>query len=187
MPGQPAIYNGQSGLRVHETANKGLMNSQWTFLDRHSAGAWNRIAGRRATVGNYNEPENIGDYLYDLPRENEVTVEDMSGRPLGGARVSVYQSTGSVGSAAYAKHYDDQPDIEVTADGEGRARLGPNPFSADGRFVHSDVGYSNITVIVRVEHDGKVGFGFLEAADFNFEYWRGHTDLGHYEFRVPQI
>ncbi len=87
----------------------------------------------------------------------------------------------------YAKHYDDRPDIEVTADGEGRARLGPNPFSADGRFVHSDVGYSNLTVIVRVEHDGKVGFGFLEAADFNFEYWRGHTDLGHYEFRVPQI
>jgi hypothetical protein len=185
MPGQPTIYNGQPGLRLHETQNKGLMNSQWTFLDRHSAGAWNRIAGRRATVGNYNEPANIGDYLYDLPRQNELTVQDATGRPLGGARVSVYQSTGPVGRGAYAKHFDDEPDIEVRADGEGRARLGQNPFSADGRFVHSDVGHSNITAIVRVEHEGKVGFAFLEAADFNFEYWRGHTDLGRYELRVP--
>jgi len=30
-------------------------------------------------------------------------------------------------------------------------------------------------VIVRVEHEGKVGYGFLEAADFNYEYWKGHT------------
>jgi hypothetical protein len=171
MPGAPTINNGKPGLLLHETPIKGLMNAQWTFLDRHSAGAWNRIAGRRATTGNYNEPENIGDFLYDLPRENEVTVEDMAGRPLGGARVSIYQSTEPPAErGVYAKHYDDEPDIQVTADGEGRARLGTNPFSANGRFVHSDVGYSNITVIVRVEHEGKVGYGFLEAADFNHDY-----------------
>ena len=163
------------------------MNSQWTFLDRHSAGAWNLITGHCATVGNYNEPANIGVYLYDLPRENEVVVQDTSGRPLGGARVSIYQSTRPDESGVYAKYYDDRADIEVRADGEGRARLGQNPFSADGRFVHSDAGHSNVTVIVRVEHEGKVGYGFLEAADFNFEYWRGHTDLGHYELRVPLI
>jgi hypothetical protein len=189
MRGTQTIYNGVPGLQLHETPNLGLMGTQWTFLDRHSAGAWNRIAGHRATAGNYNEPENIGQYLYDLPRENELVVQDASGRPLGGAHVSIYQSTApaELGSAAYAKHYDDHADIQLRADGEGRVRLGQNPFSADGRFVHSDVGYSNVTVIVRVEHEGRVGYGFLEAADFNFEYWRGRTDLGRYELRVTLL
>ena len=36
-------------------------------------------------------------------------------------------------------------------------------------------GTSSKTVIVRVEHGGKVGYRFLEAADFNYEYWKGHT------------
>lgn len=152
------VYHGTNGSRVDITENG------------------QPVAGSRYMPG--------APIIYDLPRENEVTVEDMSGRPLGGARVSVYQSTQPAESGPYAKHYDDQPDVQATADGEGRARLGHNPFSADGRFVHSDVGYSNITVIVRVEHEGKVGYGFLEAADFNYEYWKGHTDLGRYGLRV---
>jgi hypothetical protein len=185
MPGRPTINNGRPGLILHDTPQTGLMNAQWTFLDRHSAGAWNRIAGRRAVAGNYNEPENLGAYLYDLPRENELVVQDASGRPLGGAGVSIYQSTRPAESGVYAKYYDDRPDIELRADGEGRVRLGQSPFSADGRLVHSD--YSNLTVIVRVEHEGKVGYGFLEVAAFNFEYWRGHTDLGRHELRVSLI
>jgi hypothetical protein len=187
MPGQPTVYNGKAGLLLHDTPIKGLMNAQWTFLDRHSAGAWNRIAGQRARLGNYNEPENIGAYLYDLPQENELAVEDSSGQPLSGAAVSVYQSTQPDEPGVYAKYYDDHPDIQLRADAAGRVLLGHNPFSADGRFVHSDVGYSNVTIIVRVEHEGKVGYGFLEAADFNYQYWQGHTDLGHYELRVPLI
>jgi hypothetical protein len=187
MPGQQVNYNGKDGLLLHDTPNRGLMNAQWTFLDRHSAGAWNRITGQRATVGNYNEPENIGAYLYDLPQENELTVEDGSGQPLGGAAVSVYQSTPPDEPGVYAKYYDDHPDIQLRADGEGRVRLGHDPFSADARFVHSDAGYSNVTIIVRVEHEGKVGYGFMEAADFNLQYWQGHTDLGHYEMRVPLL
>jgi hypothetical protein len=184
MRGTQTINNGVPGLVLHDTPNRGLMNAQWTFLDRHSAGAWNRIAGRRATAGNYNEPENIGEYLYDLPRENELVVRDASGGPLGGARVTIYQSTPPEAPGVYAKHYDDRADIELRADGEGRVRLGQNPFAADGRLVHLDTGHSNLTIIVRVEHQGRVGYGFLEVADFNFEYWRGRTDLGRYELRV---
>lgn len=185
LPGQQTINNGQPGLMLHDANYRGLMNAQWLYLDRHSAGAWNRIAGQRPVAGNYNEPENIGAYLYDLPRENEVALQDTTGRALGGARVAVYQSTEPPqGRGVYAKYYDDRADLVLRADGEGRTRLGQNPFSADGRFVHSDSGYSNITIIVRVEHEGRVGYGFLEAADFNLEYWRGHTDLGRYELRV---
>jgi hypothetical protein len=192
MPGAPLISNGSQGLLLHKYNYEGLMGTTqgWLFLDRHSAGAWNRIAGHRATRGNYNEPENIGDYLYDLPRENELTVLDSGGGTLAGAQVSVYQSTDYGGaprpehSGAYYKYYDDRPDIVLRADGGGRVRLGQMPFAADGRFVHLDSSYSNVTVILRVEHDGRVGYGFLEAADFNLEYWRGHTDLGRYELRV---
>jgi hypothetical protein len=187
LRGSQTINNGRPGLMLHDGPH-GLMASQWTFLDRHSAGAWNRIAGHRATAGNFNEPANIGEYLYDLPRENDVVVQDSAGRPLPGARVSIYQSTEPPDErGVYAKYYDDRPDIEVRADGEGRVRLGTNPFAADGRFVHSDGGYSNVTAIVRVEHEGRVGYGFLEAAELNHEYWRGHTDLGRYTLRVPQI
>ena len=32
-----------------------------------------------------------------------------------------------------------------------------------------------------------MGYGFLEVADFNYEYWKGRTDLGRYELRVPLI
>jgi hypothetical protein len=184
MPGQQANVDGQPGLLLHEALNTGLMHAQWTWLDRHSAGAWNRIAGHRAVAGNYNSPENGGVYLHDLPRENELTVQDSSGRPLPGASVSIYQSTAPSERGVYAKHYDDRPDLELRADAEGRVRLGRNPFAADGRLVHEDE-YSNLTAIVRVEHEGRVGYGFLEVASFNFEYWRGRTELGRHELRVP--
>jgi hypothetical protein len=42
----------------------------------------------------------------------------------------------------------------------------------------------NGTAILRVEHDGRVGYGFIESSDFNLEYWRGHRDQGRYELRV---
>ena len=38
-----------------------------------------------------------------------------------------------------------------------------------------------------MEADDKTGFAFLPSAWFNLEYWRGHTDHGYYEVRVPMI
>lgn len=51
----------------------------------------NLIAGHRATVGNFNEPENLGVYLNDLPAKNRLTLQDQSGHPLPGANVTVYR------------------------------------------------------------------------------------------------
>jgi len=45
----------------------GLMVEDYTFIDRYSAGALNRIAHHRAVDGNANAPRNIGEFLTDLP------------------------------------------------------------------------------------------------------------------------
>jgi hypothetical protein len=184
MPGTPAIVNGVSGIRVHQTPYQGLMSTTWTYLDRYSAVGWNRIAGHRATLGNYNEPENIGVFLEDLPEENRLTLRDAGGAALGGASVRVYRAEPGEPGAPYAKRFDDAPDLELRADGEGRVRLGRNPFSGSGPLVHTDQGYSNGVVILRVEHEGRVGYAFLEVSELNFEFWRGHVDLGEYELRL---
>ncbi len=71
MPGSTIIYNGERGLVLFRTPLQGLMNATWTYMDRYSAVAMNLIAGHRATRGNYNEPDNIGVFLNDLPAKTD--------------------------------------------------------------------------------------------------------------------
>ncbi|WP_437727623.1 CARDB domain-containing protein [Sorangium sp. So ce861] len=167
---------------VYHTKFEGLMNSNGPLVDRHSAPALNRIKGRRAVLGNYNAPGNIGEYLNDLPAQNRLTVKDASGNALAGARVDVYRA-GPRAGVWYGKHYDNTPDMTITASSEGRVLLGRCPFSASGTVQHT-FGVADGVLIVRVEHGGKRGYGFLEIADFNLEYWRGHTGQGEHELRV---
>ena len=66
---------------LYYTPEKGIMNSDYTYVERYSAGALNLIAGHRATLGNYNAPGNIGVFLNrDLPSENRLTVKGKSGQ-----------------------------------------------------------------------------------------------------------
>lgn len=171
------------GIRTYSTAyltpERGLMNRQFTFIDRYSAVALNRIAGRRAIAGNYNDPENIGSFLNDLPAQNRVTIRDEAGSPIRDARVEVYRAR--IGSADewYAAHYDNRPDLVLRTDAEGRVELGRNPF-ADGPIVHYWRG-SNAVAIVRVEKNATVRFGFLEARLLHLAFWRGETLYADHE------
>lgn len=189
MPGSEIVTPDGDGTRVYAT-QQGLMNTDWTFVDRHSAGALNRIAGHRATLGNFNSPENLGAYLDDLPAENRLTVTDDGGAPLAGALVQVYRSEPDPSRDAlpgpYPKHFDDEPDLELTADEQGRVLLGPDPFSG-GRGISHDGEISNCVVIVRVETDDGVGYGFLDITAFNQAYWRGETELADYELAVELV
>jgi len=128
MPGTPISGSGGSGMRVHRANYRGLMDNEWVLMDRYAACAWNQIAGRRATRGNYNSPDNYGVYLLDLPLENRLTLRDGSGAALAGASVRVFQ-TGPSG-----RIYDNTPDLELVADAFGQVLLGTNPFSPDGRI-----------------------------------------------------
>jgi hypothetical protein len=185
LPGRSAIFNGVAGLHLHRTPHQGLMTSEWAAVDRYSAVALNLIAGHRALDGNYNEPANLGSFLNDLPRENRLVLRDSPGQALAQARVQIFQARpGDAGVAAYSKVFDATPDLQLQADAQGRVLLGTNPFSRAGRIAFTDA-VANGTAIMRVEHGGRVGYGFLESSDFNLQYWRGRTELGEYELRVP--
>jgi hypothetical protein len=188
MPGKTVISNGVEVLQVHETLEKGLMNTQWSYLDRYSAVCMNQIAGRRAVSGNFNAPENFGVFLDDLPRQNRVSLKDQNGRPLAHAGVLVFQSSAPPEPARdlYPKYFDARPDMELEADGEGRVLLGRCPFSNKGRIFHLDT-YSNTAFIMRVEQGGRVGYVIKDISLFNLEFWRGNATLADYTFVVQML
>jgi hypothetical protein len=176
---QPPAFVVDLGV-THATQFAGLMNRDFTFIDRYSAVALNRIAGARATRGNYNEPENIGAFLNDLPAENRVTIRDAGGAPLANADVEVFRSKTGIFDEWYATDYDDVPDLTLRTDANGQVLVGRCPFSADGVVVNTWRG-SNTVAILRVNH---ALYGFLESAAFNMEFWRGHTQMGEYDVVV---
>jgi len=173
-----------AGGYVHFTSELGLMNQNFTFIDRYSAAALNRIAGHRATRGNYNDPENIGEFLNDLPAQNRLTIRDASGAPLPDADVRIYQSVGDQ-DVWYATHYDNQPDLTLRTDANGQVLVGRNPFATNGPIVNywRD---SNVVAIVRVSTGTRVLYGFLESRLFNLAYWRGETAFADHDLVVGQ-
>ena len=171
---------------LHYTPEDGLMSGSHTWVDRYSAMALNLITGHRATYGNYNSPENIGVFLNrDLPDENRLTIKDSTGNVLANAGINIYRATEQPG-VWYGKHYDDTPDLELTTNAGGQVLLGRAPFDGDGTIDHG-FALANGTIIIRVEHEQRVCYAFLEATQFNIEYWRGHTSVGDYEVRVRLI
>jgi hypothetical protein len=188
MPGQPIVFNGFPGQTLYPS-EQGLMASDWTRMDRYSAVMWNRIAGERARFGNYNEPENLGDFLNDLPARNLLTVVDQNGSPLAGAKVSVFQGSplDVPNAVPYGRRFDAIPDLQLVANASGEVDLGRNPFTSDGTPVtHATFPstFSNAVVIVRVEAAGRVGYGFVPASELNIQYNTGHRDVGRYRLAV---
>jgi hypothetical protein len=171
-----------TGTFVHFTPESGLMNQNYTFIDRYSAIALNLIAGQRATRGNYNDPENVGAFLNDLPAQNRLTIRDGSGELLANADVRIYQSVGGV-DAWYASQYDDTPDLTLRTDASGQMLAGRNPFATNGPVVNYWRA-SNVVAIVRVAKDSRVLYGFLESRLFNLAFWRGDTEFADHDLAV---
>jgi hypothetical protein len=178
---QPPAFVNVLGV-PHATQFQGLMNRDFTFIDRYSAAALNRIAGARATRGNYDEPDNIGAFLNDLPAQNRVTIRDASGAPMPNAEVEIFRSQTGLFDEWYATSYDDVADVTLRTDANGQVLVGRCPFSADGVVVNNWRG-SNTVAIVRVNRSL---YGFLESSLFNMELWRGHTELGEYDVVVSE-
>lgn len=174
--GVPILRNHTDGFRTPE---QGLMNAQYTFLDRYSTIALNFIAGARATYGNYNDPRNIASFINDLPAQNRVTVRDANGAPIPNADVWIYTSVAN-GEAWYAFHYDNTPDLQLRTDANGQVLVGRSPFASNGKVLHA-YGMTNGVAIVRVAKDGQVMYGYLESRLFNLAYWRGQTDFADHD------
>jgi hypothetical protein len=185
MQGTTLINGGVAGIRVHQTEEKGMMNTDWTFMDRYSAVCMNLIAGHRATVGNFNDPENIGVFLNDLPAENRFTVADEGGYILKNAGIRIFQASAPENpDGAYPRVFDNTPDLHLTTDDNGQVLLGRCPFSRDGVIRHEFFKFSNTAFIMRVEDGNKVGYKVIDVSLFNLEYWRGNTDLADYSISV---
>jgi hypothetical protein len=161
---------------VHYTSMTGLMGTDFSKVDSYSAAALNLIEGNRAVKGNMNIPENVGTYLNDFPEQNTLLLTDDTGSVLNGAGVKIYQAVGN--GNMYGKYFDETADIDMVADGNGKIILGKCPFTS-GKIEYSS-NFCNVVIIIRVEHNGKVGYSFLESMDFNMEYWRGNKTMGNY-------
>ncbi len=139
--------------------------------------ALNFIAGHRAACGNYNSPCNIGVYLQDLPLNNHVRFVNASAQSLVGANVRVYETES--GPGWYGKTIDNTYDQEYTTDGNGYIHMPRNPFNPGGDLTHT-YGMANGVMVLRIEHTGQIWYRFMEASDFNIEYWRGNTQNAFY-------
>jgi hypothetical protein len=167
----------------YKTPEQGFMNEHLTFIDRYSAIVLNRMAGHRATRGNYNDPENYGSFLNDFPAQNRLTILDGARQPIANATVAIYQSVSNV-QAWYTTNYDDQADLMLQTDASGQVLVGRNPFAAN-RPVSLYFGGTNGAVLVRVEKDGALlGFAYLESRLFNLAYWRGDTIFADHELVI---
>jgi hypothetical protein len=178
-------YMPRTGDAVYYTPIHGLMNGEYTWIDEYSTAALNLIVGHRAVLGNYNAPGNIGEFMQDLPLENQLLLKDDQGNALSNADVKVFRAAPQTG-VWYGKYYDNIPDLQLSADSNGMVDLGHCPFSSSGTIVHT-YGHSNSVLIIRVESGGKIGYGFLEVTAFNMEYWRENTFLGNYEMQFTLI
>jgi hypothetical protein len=165
---------------VYLTHQSGLMNGDnYLMVDLYSTMALNLIAGDRAVNGNVNAPGNFGAFLNDLPAQNQVTLRDASNNaPLAGAEVRIYQSTAN--GQLYGKNFSSTPAQVLTTDANGNVLVGHNPFTSGSLSPWHD----NTDIMLRVEQQNRVRYVFMEASDYNLEFFRGHTSLGTYTLNI---
>jgi hypothetical protein len=167
------------GDKVYLDHQTGLMNGDYEFMDRYGATALNLIAGKRAIEGNMNAPGNIGAFMNDLPAANRITLlDDATGTALAGANVKIYRST--TRDVLYSKVFSSTAFATFTADSTGKIQVGRNPFSDSPlNWTHGST-----VMLLRIQHNGRVRYQFMDSSDFNLEFWRGHTTQGDYTMRV---
>lgn len=173
---------------VHEPKVQGLMDTDWKYLDYYSAVALNLIYHHRAIAGNYNEPENIGSFLYDIPKINQFTLFDMEGNLLANANIKIYQASPGIirdsNKTQYNRSFDNIPDFNSVTDEFGCVLIGENPFSNENIIYHNVNGLSNTVFIMRVEYENKVGYKVFDIIDFNMAYWKGNEEFANYNINI---
>ncbi len=133
------------------------------FFCEHTAASLNRDKGVRRG--------HFGEYLLDLPAENELLVLDAEYRPLCGATVSVFRPE----PLGYTeKRIRPEPALAGRTDRAGLFPLGANPFGEINNWG------TNGVLLVKVEKGKQACYRWLEICDFNLEYWRGNHDKAVY-------
>jgi hypothetical protein len=190
MPAFSVNMNGIQGWQVYSESEGDLMSGVDNIsLSQFTVRCINHLKGQRATQGNYNSPTDFHRRFPSmLPQENVLIVKDKTGAVIPDASISIYRSSqvnyGEPG--VYAKSFDNEPDILLTTDSEGKVSLGTNPFGA-GEYIPQSVAYSGGTIIIRVQKDSKVGYTFLSGNRVINEYLGGATEVATYTLMVNML
>ncbi|MBA3683262.1 MAG: T9SS type A sorting domain-containing protein [Bacteroidetes bacterium] len=164
--------------------NQALMGGTYDSIAEYEALALNRIAYHRATKGNFNSPYNNGEFLQELPQNNFITFKDQNNMILNNACLKVYRAGPKPGEW-YGKNFDTIPDLQFVCNAGGEANVGHMPFDATA-IIHG-FNHANTDIIIRVEHQGKVGYGIMEASFFNMEYMKGNINNAYYTLKVNML
>jgi hypothetical protein len=141
-----------------------------TYFESHTAAGMNRHTGMRR--GFY------GEYLFDTPTVTSLLIKDASGSIADDAQITLYQSNSS-------QVYDNIPEFAGTTNSQGLITLPNRPVvgttTVTGHtlkanpFGQINVVGTNGTMLVKIEKDGKIGYGWLLLHDLNMAYWAGNT------------
>ncbi len=180
------------GFLLYDTFEQGLMKMQYTFVDRYSAGALNRVAGYRARgiQGNVMGNEARGEFVDGcMPRRHRIRLVNPSGAALAGADVRLYRAEGGQPAQGvpplWTTNYRAEPDIRLTADREGEVLIDDNPFRKPGdSFETGGTRYITGVAILRVGHQGHVSYLFFDMTAANRACFRGMKDEARYELVV---
>jgi hypothetical protein len=185
MPADRINVNGVQGLKPFTSPENGLMGTNYSYIDRHSAAALNLIAGARAVSGHANVPRNYAVYLNDLPAENRITIVDGNNKPVANAQVDFFQGVRWDDNDLYSTRYDDVPDLHFVTDANGQILVGRNPFTPRGTLSGRHLG--ELVAIVRVRAGSKTAFAYLESRVFNLAYWRGERELADHRLKLETL
>jgi len=186
----PTIVNGVSGFNVYRSKEDDIMGAISQATQRRigelSAAILNHLKGQRPTSANWNAANDISKHLNLIPQINRIRFRDQSGQVLVGCSVKVFQASRPQDTqvSAYGKVFDNEPDLELLTDAAGYAVAGPELFAGTQGGVIHHLDYSNAVIIVRVEHEGKIGFVPIQVSDFVIEYLKGNANEASYEYRV---
>jgi hypothetical protein len=158
-------------------APAGLMNRGDNFFDTHSAAALESWYGHRSGYS--------GQYLYDIPAQNTLYLEDVCGNPLRDISIKVYQK---VNRLPGEEEIPDLVKFSGTSDSIGRFRL-PNVLVDSTNFPQTETGNTlrpnpfgyisnqgeNGLFLLELWNTEEKEYHFLDITDFNHAYWAGNT------------
>jgi len=161
----------------------GVMNThEIHFFSIFSINALNSWQGKRR--GYY------GQYLYNIPAQNNLVFYDRHANPLTDAHISVYQkmvtSTGVriPNSAKFSGTTDSLgtfalPNVPITPSKAPVSFIGDELHS--NPFGYVDVIGRNGTFLIKIEYNGAVDYQWLDITSFNKAYFDGKTEEATYQ------
>ncbi|HEY3265472.1 MAG TPA: hypothetical protein VGM37_00990 [Armatimonadota bacterium] len=197
--GSPAHVWPDNGEKVTHFQNHPITMMHWHGPQVYSEADAGYFNMREGLPGGY-----FGDYYFAIPAENWLAIQDVNGRPLSGAKVSVFQRGMAVDPKGqpqtqegvtwypviedgnFDKPISPEPVISGVTDVAGRLRL-PNRPAAEvvtlNGFHRMPNPFGNINVVgnrgdmlVKVEKDGASTYFSLEITDFVNAWFRGSKD-----------